>query len=323
VNAFSYVRPATPADAVAAARAPGARYVAGGTNIIDLMKIDVEGPGTLVDISRLHLTAIEQRPAGLYVGALARLTDVAANPLVRQNYPLVAFALEASASPQLRNMATMGGNLLQRTRCPYFRDTATACNKRTPGSGCAALGGENRSEAILGTSDRCIATHPSDVAVALMAMDAIVHTTALGGDHGIPLGAFYRLPGTTPHLETTLAPHDLIVGITLPPLAFATRSTYLKVRDRAQFAFALASAAVALEVSGGIVRDARIALGGVGTIPWRSREAERALVGAPATAASFQTAADVALAGARGAGKNDYKIALAKRTLVRALQQVA
>jgi xanthine dehydrogenase YagS FAD-binding subunit len=323
MNAFTYVRPASPADAVLAAQGPGARYVAGGTNILDLMKIDVEEPGTLVDISRLHLDVVEQRPTGLYIGAVARLNDVAANPLVRQNYPLVALALEASASPQVRNMATMGGNVLQRTRCPYFRDVATACNKRTPGSGCAALGGENRNEAILGTSDQCIATHASDVAVALMAMDAIVHASGAGGDRTIPLGAFYRLPGATPNLETTLAPHDLIVGITLPPLAFAKHSTYLKVRDRAQFAFALASAAVALDVSGGRVREARIALGGVGTIPWRSREAERALVGAPATTGAFQTAAEAALAGALGVGKNDYKIVLAKRTLVRALQQLA
>ena len=256
----------------------------------------------------------------IHVGALARLTDVAENESVRAHLPLVAIALAQSASPQLRNMATIGGNLLQRTRCPYFRDTATPCNKRAPKSGCGALGGELRREAVLGTSEHCIATHASDLAVALAALDATVHVTGLSGNREIALHDFYRLPGDTPHIETSLGPGELIVAVSLPLLGYGARSTYLKVRDRAQYDFAIASAAVALDLSGNTIRQARIALGGVATIPWRSPQAEALLRDAPATRDAFERAADAALAEARGRGGNDYKIALAKRTLVRALE---
>jgi xanthine dehydrogenase YagS FAD-binding subunit len=323
VNEFRYERAATAPNAVGAALGEErARYVAGGTNILDLMKISVEHPSLLVDINRLPLAQIERRGGSVYVGALARMSDVAANGLVRQAVPMVALALEQSASPQLRNMASMGGNLLQRTRCPYFRDVATPCNKRAPGSGCGAIGGENRMEAVLGTSEHCIATHASDVAVALMALDAVVHVTGRRGDREIRLGDFYRLPGATPQIETTLLHGELIIGIEIPAPAFAVRSTYLKVRDRAQYEFALASAALAVDVDGGVIRQARIALGGVGTIPWRSPEAEGALAGAAVSRDSFAAAAEAALRGARGHGRNDYKITLAKRTLVRALEMV-
>ncbi len=323
MNAFSYARVNSINDAIAlAADREGAKYIAGGTNVIDLMKDDVEAPPVLIDINRLPLATIELRPAGLYLGALARMSDVAANPVVRQNYPMVAIALDASASPQLRNMASMAGNIMQRTRCPYFRDTATPCNKRTPGSGCGALHGENRREAVLGGSEHCIATHASDVAVALIALDAVVHVTGKHAAWDVGLSRFYRLPGTTPHLETVLAPGDLITGITIPALSFATRSTYLKVRDRAQFEFALASAAVALDVENGTIRQARIALGGVGTMPWRARDAERALIDAAPESAAFERAAEIALTGAHGYGANDFKIPLAKRTVVRALEMV-
>jgi xanthine dehydrogenase YagS FAD-binding subunit len=236
---------------------------------------------------------------------------------------MVAIALDQSASPQLRNMASIGGNLLQRTRCQYFRDTATPCNKRVPGSGCGALEGTNRKEAVLGTSEFCIATHASDLAVALAALDASVHIHDAAGEHAVPLSEFYLLPGSTPHIENLLSPNQLIAGVSIPLLPFAAHSTYLKVRDRAQFDFALASAAVALDVSAGIVRNARVALGGIATIPWRSREAEEALINRTATRETLMQAADAALAAARGYGENDFKIPLAKRTLVRALEIVA
>ena len=236
---------------------------------------------------------------------------------------MIAQALEASASPQLRNMASMGGNLLQRTRCAYFRDVATPCNKREPGTGCGALDGANRMEAVLGTSEDCIATHASDVAVPLVALDAVVHVFSGNGEREIPLRNFYRLPGTTPQIENVLEHGDLITGISIPVPSYGARSTYLKVRDRAQYEFALASASVALDVAGGTIREARIALGGIATIPWHSPEAERSLVGAPVGRSSFQRASEAALAGARGRGENDFKIALAKRTLVRALESVS
>jgi xanthine dehydrogenase YagS FAD-binding subunit len=300
-----------------------ARYLAGGTNILDLMKIAVESPSLLIDINALGLTSIEVTAEAIQVGALARLTDVAENESVRSDLPLVAIALAQSASPQLRNMATIGGNLLQRTRCPYFRDTATPCNKRAPKSGCGALDGEIRREAVLGTSEHCIATHASDLAVALAALDATVHVTGLAGNREIALHDFYRLPGDTPQIETSLAPGELIVAVSLPRLSYGARSTYLKVRDRAQYDFALASAAVALDLSDNTIRQARVALGGVATIPWRSPQAEALLRNAPATRDSFERAADAALAEARGRGGNDYKIPLAKRTLVRALEIAA
>jgi xanthine dehydrogenase YagS FAD-binding subunit len=321
VNSFRYAKPSSPSTALTEfAGERGARYVAGGTNILDLMKIAVESPPLLIDINALPLTSIEVTGDAIHVGALARLTDVAENESVRTHLPLVAIALAQSASPQLRNMATIGGNLLQRTRCPYFRDTATPCNKRAPKSGCGALGGEIRREAVLGTSEHCIATHASDLAVALAALDATVHVTGLSGNREIALHDFYRLPGDTPHVETSLDPGELIVTVSLPLLSYGARSTYLKVRDRAQYDFALASAAVALDLSGGTIRQARVALGGVATIPWRSPQAEVLLRNAPATRDTFEQAADAALAEARGRGGNDYKIALAKRTLVRALE---
>jgi xanthine dehydrogenase YagS FAD-binding subunit len=324
VNPFEYTKVQSPSAALTAlAHDRRARLVAGGTNILDLMKIAVEEPQLLVDINALPLRAIERRGDRLYIGALARLSDVAANADVRAAFPMVAIALAQTASPQLRNMASMGGNLMQRTRCPYFRDVATRCNKRVPGSGCDAIGGDNRRQAVLGTSEHCIATHASDVAVALTALDAIIHVTGVRGNRDLPISEFYRLPGDTPAIETALAPSELITGLSLPLLAFAARSTYVKVRDRAQYEFALASAAVAVDLAGGEIRQARVALGGVATIPWRSLPAERALVGAPATRATFERAAEVAVAGARGYGQNDFKVPLAKRTLVRALEVVA
>jgi xanthine dehydrogenase YagS FAD-binding subunit len=324
VNPFGYAKAGDAAGALTEIlRTHNARYIAGGTNILDLMKIEVESPAMLVDINALPMTAIEVRGDAMYLGALTRLTDAAGNEVVRSRLPLVAIALEQSASPQLRNMATIGGNLLQRTRCPYFRDIATPCNKRAPGSGCGALHGENRREAVLGTSEHCIATHASDLAVALAALDATVHVTSHDGNREIALHDFYRLPESTPQLETSLKPGELIVGVSLPLLSYAARSTYVKVRDRAQYDFALASAAVALDVTGGTVREARVALGGVGTIPWRSAQAEAALRNAPAQRATFERAAQAALAGARGYGGNDFKIPLAQRTLVRALELAA
>jgi xanthine dehydrogenase YagS FAD-binding subunit len=324
VNPFRYARPLSPSGALTDfAGERRARYLAGGTNILDLMKIAVESPSLLIDINALGLTSIEVTAEAIQVGALARLTDVAENESVRSDLPLVAIALAQSASPQLRNMATIGGNLLQRTRCPYFRDTATPCNKRAPKSGCGALDGEIRREAVLGTSEHCIATHASDLAVALAALDATVHVTGLAGNREIALHDFYRLPGDTPQIETSLAPGELIVAVSLPRLSYGARSTYLKVRDRAQYDFALASAAVALDLSDNTIRQARVALGGVATIPWRSPQAEALLRNAPATRDSFERAADAALAEARGRGGNDYKIPLAKRTLVRALEIAA
>ncbi|HEY4433361.1 MAG TPA: xanthine dehydrogenase family protein subunit M [Candidatus Cybelea sp.] len=318
---FTYVRAQSPAAALSAiGHEPAARYIAGGTNLLDLMKLDVESPPLLVDINPLALRAIEARANSLYIGALARLTDVAGDAQVRRNFPLVAIALEESASPQLRNMATIGGNLLQRTRCTYFRDVATPCNKRRPGSGCGALDGENRRQAVLGTSPHCIAVCPSDLAVALAALDATIHVSGTNGDRGIALRDFYYLPGDTPQIETALEPHELIAGVSLPLLPFAARSTYVKVRDRAQYDFALASAAVAVDLRGTTIREARIALGGVATIPWRCAQAERVLAGAPANRESFERAAQAAMSGAAGRGANDYKIPLGRRTLVRALE---
>jgi xanthine dehydrogenase YagS FAD-binding subunit len=324
MNPFAFARADSVASALTAVhRTPHAQFIAGGTNILDLMKDDVEHPPILIDINALPLRAIEQRGDELFIGALARMSDIAAHPLVRSAFPMIAIALEESASPQLRNMASIGGNVLQRTRCPYFRDTATPCNKRSPGSGCGAIGGVNRMQAVLGTSDRCIATHASDVAVAFTAVDAVVHIAHGSGTRTVPLTEFYREPGTTPQIENVLAPGELIVGIAIPALAYGAHSTYVKARDRAQYEFALASAAVALDVQGGTIRAARIALGGVATVPWRARQAEALLAGAPATRASYERAAEAALHGAHGRGQNDFKIPLAKRVVVRALEMVS
>jgi xanthine dehydrogenase YagS FAD-binding subunit len=299
-------------------------YIAGGTNMVDYMRLGVLRPATVVDISRLPLTAVEDAAGGVKIGALVRNSDLAYHTLIQQRFPVLAEALLSGASPQIRNMATTGGNLLQRTRCPYFRDTHFAqCNKREPGSGCAAIGGFNRSHAILGTSDKCIATNPSDMNVALAALDASVHVHGPRGERDIAFADFHTLPGDHPEIESQLQPGELITYVTIP--AIAGKQHYLKVRDRASFAFALASAAVVLDVDphGGTIKIARVALGGVATKPWRSKEAEAALVGQPATPAVFAKAADAALSGAKGQPTNAFKIGLAKRTIVRALSEVA
>ena len=327
---FTYRRAASVDDATAsgAGQLQNARFIAGGTNLVDLMKLDVERPATLVDINPLaasdpSLSAVSELPdGGLRLGALARMSDVAWDKRLQERYPLVSQSLLLAASGQVRNMATIAGNVLQRTRCPYFRDVATPCNKREPGSGCSALEGVNRQHAILGVSPACIAVHPSDLAVALVALDAIVQVRGRSGTRAIPFGAFHVLPGQHPERETVLQPGDLITSIDLPALPFARRSLYLKVRDRASFAFALASAAVALDVQSGTIRAARVALGGVGTKPWRSMAAEQALVGKPATAATFRAASAAALSGARPRKDNAFKVTLARRTLERALAEV-
>ena len=304
----------------AATLEPGGRFVAGGTTLIDLMKLDVETPKQVVDINLLPLDRIEpSADGGLKIGAMVRNTDLANHQDVKERYAVLSQALLSGASPQLRNMATTGGNLLQRTRCYYFRDTAYACNKRQPGSGCSAIDGFNRIHAVLGGSENCVATHPSDMAVAMMALEAAVHTRGAKGERAIALNDFYLVPGSTPDRENVLDPGELITYVTLPKPAAGTKSYYLKLRDRAQYEFALASAAVVVSVDGGRVRRVRIALGGVGTKPWRSREAESALEGKAANEQNFRAAADAALRGAKPLRYNGFKIELAKRALVRAL----
>ncbi len=300
---------------------PGGKFVAGGTTLIDLMKLNVETPKSLVDINQLPLAQIEATPeGGLKIGALVRNSDLAFNSDVKARYAVLSEALLSGASPQLRNMATTGGNLLQRTRCYYFRDTAYACNKREPGAGCSAIDGFNRIHAILGTSEQCVATHPSDMAVAMMALEATVHTRGSSkGERSIALDEFYLTPGSTPDRENVLEPGELITYVTLPRLAEGTKSYYLKLRDRAQYEFALSSAAVVVQVNGGRIRRARVALGGVATKPWRSREAEQALEGKAADEKSFRAAAEAALKGARPLHDNAFKVELAKRAIVRAL----
>ena len=308
----------------AIARDLHARVLAGGTTLVDLMKLDVERPSLVVDINALPLKQIEELPdGGLRIGALVRNSDLAHNATVRERYPVLSQALLAGASPQLRNMATTGGNLMQRTRCYYFRDTASPCNKRTPGAGCAALLGMNRIHAILGGSDHCIATHPSDMAVALAALDAVVQVRGSSGERTIAVTSFHLLPDTTPHLETTLRQGEIITAVDSPALSFATRSLYLKVRDRTSYAFALSSAAVALDIDGDTIKGARIALGGVGTKPWRATAAEEVLVDKPVGTAAFQAAATAALKGAVPRQHTAFKVELAKRTLMRALARTA
>ena len=320
---FRYAR-ATDPDAAArtVAANPQAKFLAGGTNLLDLMKEDVERPTELVDLTRLNLAEIRETPAGLSIGALATNTTTANHPVIRRDYPLLTQAIVAGASGQLRNMATNGGNLLQRTRCQYFYDTAMPCNKREPGSGCGAREGLNRIHAILGWSESCVATYPGDMANALYALDAVVRVRSAGGrERTIPIDEFHRLPGDTPQRDTNLEHGELIVAIELPRSGFARNSYYLKVRDRASYAFALVAVAAALEVDGGTIRQARVVLGGVAHKPWRSREAEAALAGQPATEASFRRAADLALAGARPLAHNAYKVELGKRAVVRALMR--
>jgi xanthine dehydrogenase YagS FAD-binding subunit len=327
MQTFQYSRPTTVEQAVnAAAKSKTAqqyadvRFVAGGTTLVDLMKLDAERPNQLVDINTLPLERIEPtRDGGLVIGALARNSTVAHHPVVQRDYPVLSQALLSGASPQLRNMATTAGNLLQRTRCMYFRDTAHACNKREPGTGCSAIGGHNRTLAILGTSKDCIASNPSDQNVALTALEATIQVQGVRGKRSIPIQEFYLKPGATPHRENVLDPGDLIVSVTLPAPVAGARSHYLKLRDRAAYEFALASAAVVIKVSGDRIEHARVALGGVGTVPWRSHEAERVLHGERAEAATFRKAAEAALKDAQPASENGFKVELAKRCIVRAL----
>lgn len=327
MNPFSYSRVADAPQAVAELAAKArAKLLGGGTNLIDLMKMGVETPGNVIDINRLPLAEVEELPNGrdVRIGGLARNSDVAEHPLIQARYPVLSEAILAGASPQLRNRATTGGNLLQRTRCPYFYDPDfPACNKRQPGSGCGALEGFNRMHAILGQSQECIATHPSDMCVALAVLEAIVRVQGPRGERKIPFKDFHRLPGDTPERETNLAPDELITAVDLPAHPFAVRSHYLKVRDRASYAFALVSVAAALDLEGGKIKSARIALGGVAHKPWRATEAEEMLAGKAPGEAIFRAAADAALAGAKGYRYNHFKIELARRTIVRALTTVA
>jgi xanthine dehydrogenase YagS FAD-binding subunit len=325
---FRYQHAADRADALklAAAAPSGAHYLAGGTTLVDLMKLDVVRPVDVVDINGLSREhgAVVLDGQTLRLGALARMADVAAHPGVRREFPLLAQSLELAASAQIRNMASLGGNVLQRTRCPYFRDTHwSACNKRDPGSGCVAMDGVNRKLGVLGVSDHCIANYPGDLATVLAALDASVELEGPAGRRVIPFEALHRLPGETPHIETTLRPAELITGFSVPIGPWSRRSLYLKVRDRASYEFALASAAVALDIDAGQVRAARIGLGGVAAKPWRSHEAEAALVGHTMDDASARAAADAAFAGAAPRGQNGFRVELGKRTLVRALLAAA
>jgi xanthine dehydrogenase YagS FAD-binding subunit len=301
------------------------RFIAGGTNLIDYMKLNVERPKQLVDINGLPLDRIEKTAdGGLKIGALTRNADVAQDPTVKEQYAVLSQALLAGASPQLRNMATTGGNLLQKTRCVYYRDTATACNKREPGAGCSAIGGYNRMLAILGTSEHCIASNPSDQNVALMALEAMVHIEGSKGQRAVPIAEFYLVPGSTPQRETILEPGDLVTHLTLPKLPTGTKSVYVKLRDRASYEFALASAAIVMKQdSSGRIDFIRVAMGGVGTKPWRSPEAERALLGKPATPSNFRAAAEDALHAAKPQSQNGFKVELAKRCLVHAMGQAS
>lgn len=301
---------------------PETAFLAGGTTLVDLMKLEVMTPERVVDINRLPLDGITLDREGLHIGAVERMSDVAAHPVVCVHYPVVAQALELSASGQLRNMASIGGNLLQRSRCGYFRDVTTPCNKREPGSGCSALEGINRGHAVLGTSDSCIATHASDLAVALVALETVVHVASARGTRDLPLETFYTLPGDTPEIENVLRPNELITGITVPRSPVAAHSRYVKVRDRQSYEFALTSAAVALQLRGGTIVAARIAAGGVGTRPWRLPAVERALVGRRATSTTFEAAVTRAADGARTREHNAFKPALLRRTLVRALTEL-
>ncbi len=317
MHTFTYEKPLS----IDKAAASGGRFIGGGTTLVDLMKLGVETPPALVDVTGLPLTTVETLPnGGLRIGALVRNSDLANHPEVVKSYAVLSLALLSGASPQLRNMATTGGNLLQRTRCPYFRDlTAGPCNKRNPGSGCAAIDGHHRMMAVLGTSEHCIATHPSDMCVAMTALEAVIHVQGAKGQRAIPIGEFYKLPGDTPHIENALEPGDLITHVELPP-APNTKQVYLKLRDRASYEFALASAAVVARVEGGHIRSVRIALGGVGTRPWRSHEAEAALTGKAATPANFKLAAEAALKNAKPHPENAFKVELSRRCIVRTLK---
>jgi xanthine dehydrogenase YagS FAD-binding subunit len=327
VNPFIYTRAADAQGAISDVAAhPQAKFLGGGTNLVDLMKMGVEQPAQLVDINRLPLTKVEELPnnGGVRIGGLVRNSDLAENALIKSRYPLLSEALLSGASPQLRNLATTGGNLLQRTRCYYFYDPAfPMCNKRAPGTGCGALEGYNRIHAILGQSEQCIATHPSDMCVALAALEAVVRVQGPQGERTIAFEEFHRLPGDTPNVETSLQPNELITAVDLPSLPFAQRSHYLKVRDRASYAFALVSVAAVLEMDGGAIKTARLALGGVAHKPWRARKAEQVLTGKPPNEQSFRAAAEAELAEAKGYKYNSFKIELAKRAIIQALSTVA
>jgi xanthine dehydrogenase YagS FAD-binding subunit len=322
---FEYVRANSVADAIRQIAAePRAKFIAGGTNLVDLMKEEVERPTRLIDISRLPLKAIEDKGDGsLRIGALVPNTDLAYHPLIERRYPMLSSAILAGASQQLRNMASTGGNLLQRTRCYYFYDVATPCNKREPGAGCSAINGLNRMHAILGSSEACIATHPSDMCVALAALEAKVHVSGPSGERAIPFADFHRLPADTPQIDTNLRPDEIITAIELPARGFADHYTYLKIRDRLSYAFALVSVAVGLDLSGGTINEARLALGGVAHKPWRDPAAEATLRGQAPSAANFKQFADVLLRDAKGYPHNSFKIELAHRAVVRALSQAA
>jgi xanthine dehydrogenase YagS FAD-binding subunit len=328
VKTFEFIRPVDAADAVARAgetkggeQAGSVRFLAGGTTLVDLMKLNVETPARVLDVNRLGLDTIERTPdGGLKIGATVRNSDLANDATVREDYPVLSQALLAGASAQLRNMATTAGNFLQRTRCAYFRDIAMPCNKREPGTGCPALEGSNRTMAILGTSEHCIATHASDMCVALAALEATIHVQGRGGARTIAMEDFHLVPGETPDRENSLEPGELITHVTLPPPGAGSKQHYLKLRDRASYEFALAAAAVVITIDGGTVTRARIALGGVGTKPWRSPEAEAALVGQAAGLAAFRKAAEAALRDAKPRSQNGFKVELARRCLVRALE---
>jgi xanthine dehydrogenase YagS FAD-binding subunit len=323
MQAFTLTNPPDAKAAVTAASQAGAKYIAGGTDLLQLAKDNIETPTRLVDLEAFDMAGIHAASDSLHLQALARMSDVAAHPAVAKDWPVLSQALLASASPQIRNMATMGGNLLQRTRCGYFRDTGFACNKRVAGSGCPAINGENRMHAILGGSDQCIATYPGDMAVALNVLDATVELAGQNGTRSVAIGDFHVVPGNTPGVETVLRPGEMISGISVPASAAAKRSYYLKVRDRTSFEFALVSAAVALDIEGGTIRSARVAAGGVGTRPWRLPEVEAALTGKPADAATLKAAADQAGEGAKTAERNAFKVVLLRRTVLRALQTVS
>jgi xanthine dehydrogenase YagS FAD-binding subunit len=328
MHTFEFIRPKNPAQAIAAAataktaqQGADTRFLAGGTTLIDLMKLNVETPSRLIDVNRLGLDKIEATPdGGLKIGATVRNSDLAYHPTVQREYSVLSQAILSGASAQLRNMATTAGNLLQRTRCVYFRDTAMPCNKREPGTGCSAISGTNRTLAILGTSEHCIATNPSDMCVALAALEATIHVQGRKGSRAVPFGDFHLLPANTPHRETVLEPGDLVTHVTLPPPVAGSRQVYLKLRDRVSYEFALSSAAVVLSTAGGNVTRARIALGGVGTKPWRSPEAEAVLVGQRANDAIFRKAAEAALRNAKPQSENAFKVELARRCLTHALR---
>lgn len=322
MNPFQYQRASDVAGAIQS-MTPGCKFLAGGTNLIDLMKNGVEKPAALIDLNRVALAAIEPLPeGGLRLGALARNSDTANHPAVRQQYPLLSQAILSGASPQLRNLATNGGNLLQRTRCPYFMDIGfPQCNKRAAGTGCGAIDGFHRTHAIFGASDQCIATHPSDMCVALAALEATIRVQSPTGERRIPIADFHRLPGTTPEIDTNLKPGELILSLDLPPSPFAGHSHYLKVRDRTSYEFALVSVAAALELDGGTIRSARIVLGGVAHKPWRVTAAEHTLIGQPPGSAVFEAAAREAVAGAKPHRQNTFKMDLVGRAVVRALAE--